>query len=301
MKLARAHHYVPVFYLAGFTKEGNPNSTLWVFDRQQDRSWQASPRNVANQRDFYRAEFEGVEPDGVEKAFGQFEGRCAAVLRNVSQARALPKGEDLSLLFGFLALQTTRVPQFRQAYEQAETQMTTAALRVALSCPEYFEEVRKQMRRDGVQEPKNFSRQAMIDFLEDENRWTLEIPREMSIRTMLDVGRDLIPVLAARQWILLETLSDEDDFICSDRPVILVPTDETSSRLVGFGMRRTAVIMPLNRDMALLGHFGKESGLLPADRTVVAAVNQEMRAYSHRFIYASDPHFPILPTNVKPC
>ena len=42
-KHARKHHYVPQFYLAGFTATGNKDGQLWVFDKETGRNWPKTP------------------------------------------------------------------------------------------------------------------------------------------------------------------------------------------------------------------------------------------------------------------
>lgn len=56
----RKHHYLPCFYLAGFTIAGSDCDRLYVFDQQQIKSWPSTPRNAAHERDFY-AEIDTVE------------------------------------------------------------------------------------------------------------------------------------------------------------------------------------------------------------------------------------------------
>ena len=51
---ARRHHYVPKFYLAGFTAEGTQDGRLFVVDQRTGKTWKSSPGGVAHERDFYR-------------------------------------------------------------------------------------------------------------------------------------------------------------------------------------------------------------------------------------------------------
>ena len=44
----RKHHYVPAFYLAGFTMSGSDEDRLCVFDQSQIKSWPSSPRNAGH-------------------------------------------------------------------------------------------------------------------------------------------------------------------------------------------------------------------------------------------------------------
>ena len=51
---ARNHHYVPQFYLKGFSDPNLQNEQLHVIDKVDRRHFVTNPRNIASQRDFNR-------------------------------------------------------------------------------------------------------------------------------------------------------------------------------------------------------------------------------------------------------
>lgn len=57
-KPPRQHHYVPAFYLAGFTAGGTKDGKLFVIDRKRATTYETTPRNAAKSRDFYAVEQE---------------------------------------------------------------------------------------------------------------------------------------------------------------------------------------------------------------------------------------------------
>jgi hypothetical protein len=73
----RKHHFVPQFYLRGFTGD---NDQLFVVDRPSEKTFRTSPKNVAAERDFNRVDVEGLAPDAIEKALADFEGKVAPAL-----------------------------------------------------------------------------------------------------------------------------------------------------------------------------------------------------------------------------
>lgn len=66
-KLARAHHYVPKFLLAGFTDNFREEGLLWVSDLKTGTQWPSTPRKTGHRRDFYRVEVAGVSPTFIEQ------------------------------------------------------------------------------------------------------------------------------------------------------------------------------------------------------------------------------------------
>jgi hypothetical protein len=287
---ARAHHHVPAFYLAGFTLSGNRADRLWVWDRKRDKYWRGKPDDIAHQRDFYRVDVAGVEPDAVEKAFARLENQAAPVLRKIAQDRVLPEGEDFNTLLNFVALQITRVPQFRDFIEEKLSYLSKHSAKIALSYPAYFEQFVAKMKLQGKNVPDSITRDSLLEFLEDESRYTVEIPRAASIEKMLEGADALLPTLARRSWTLLVATGENDDFICSDQPVILVPTKPNPPPFLGFGTA-DVVAMPLNRQMALWGLYEGDGGVVEAPSVNVGLFNQLMLDLSEGCIYSARENF----------
>jgi Protein of unknown function (DUF4238) len=89
-KFARNHHFVSQGYLAGFTENGTRDGRLIVSDLVSCSLFQTKPRNVAAKRDFNRIDAEGQDPDVLERALGEFEGRAASVIRGIGECGDLP-------------------------------------------------------------------------------------------------------------------------------------------------------------------------------------------------------------------
>jgi hypothetical protein len=110
----RHHHYVPQFYLAGFTAIGTSKGTLHVFDREQQKSWPSTPRATAHARDYHAVDLgSGQDPMFVEKTMAVCEGKWATVLRAVVESGILPQDDSLGDLLAFVAFLAVRVPRIR--------------------------------------------------------------------------------------------------------------------------------------------------------------------------------------------
>src|SRR5688500_4204947 len=100
----RQHHRLPEFYLKGFTPSGRDDDLLWVLDFDRKKRWQSKAAKNARQRDYYRINIEGVDPNVIEKAHQGFEDAAAPVLRQLLESRVRPVGESLDHLIVFVAL-----------------------------------------------------------------------------------------------------------------------------------------------------------------------------------------------------
>jgi hypothetical protein len=90
----RKHHYIPEFYLAGFTNSGKRDDFLYVLDKKQVKQWKGTPKNAACERDFYRVDSEELESDYIENVISKFEGLAAPVLEKIIKNCTLPLPED---------------------------------------------------------------------------------------------------------------------------------------------------------------------------------------------------------------
>ena len=111
----RKHHYVPAFYLAGFTASGSDEDRLNVFDQGQVKGWPATPRTAGYVNDFYVTDLgPGVDPTGFESGIlAPIEGKASGVIRTAIETDRLPHGPDLNVLLNFVALMAARTPRIR--------------------------------------------------------------------------------------------------------------------------------------------------------------------------------------------
>ncbi len=283
----RKHHYVPAFYLAGFTPSGEREDFLWVHDlQQQGRKWRARPDNAAHERDYYRIEQEGVPANAVEQAFGIFEGQAATALESIATTRAVPRGENLATALNFVALQIVRVPTFRAMIERNMVELSKWQMKMVFGDPRAFEFVMQDMRKKGSKLPDGITWEQMRDYVFDESRYTVEINRGSTLGTLLDVSKSVLPVLAARQWSLVVANDDAPDFVTTDSPVSLVATTPDAPPFIGFGLRCTEVSVPLTRRVALVGNFDQEPAVIEADRILVGLANRQLIAQAERFVFS---------------
>ena len=106
--------------------------------------------------------------------------------------------------------------------------------------------------------------------------------------SFLKLDIEIMPSLLSRKWSLAFTKNKSDEFVCSDSPVSLIwlkpmPRFEDP----GFERENTEVILPLTKNIVLLGRFEGESHRLWAFKKQVAGINSLSVIYAQRFIYSS--------------
>lgn len=293
----RKHHYVPEFYLARFTPSGSKEDRLWVVDQKTGAQFRSAISNLACQRDFYRVNVKGCDPNVLEEAFSVLESEVAGVLAAIDKSARLPKGNDLNILMNFVALMAVRVPSVRRQVSELSSEVAKLILKIGLASKERYEAIRGAMRKDGADLPADLPYEELRDFVYDESNYTIVAPNELFIQALLAGLEVLLPALHHRKWSLIIAQDKAGEFICSDSPVALVwmpPRPLPEFYGPGFGLPNTEVTIPLGRRIVLSGRFEGTSGVWEVDRRGVATLNSRTAMCSERFVYSAGPNFEYL-------
>ena len=128
MTASRRHHYVPRFYLNGFT---DTQDNLWVLDKTNQRVFCGGVTNIGLQRDYYRIEHphDHPEPNALELSFSHLEDLAAPIFRawteraKKSDEKFLKSDEERGVISDYFALQILRVPEQRIQLHQYQIEL----------------------------------------------------------------------------------------------------------------------------------------------------------------------------------
>lgn len=284
----RRQHFVPEFYLAGFTLGGSRDELLHVLDQSDGRRWRSRPSELAHQRDFYRIDVEGIDPNVFEKTFGAFESQVAALLRQLFETGSLPVAEAYANLMFFLALMAVRIPRRRAKMTQEMDQIMKSMLRMSVATPEHWESAQRRMRLDGLTELAETSYEEAKALFERDD-FTIQMPATWHVGMLYESAKTIFPYLADRAWSFFQCEDDDPDFVCSDHPLSLVWSTEGSGFYPpGFALAETEVSLPLSRRWAMMGRFEGEGGLYRATPKTVAAINSRTGMYAGQLYSARE-------------
>jgi hypothetical protein len=268
MSQPRKHHYVPKFYLAGFTDNQIADGDLHIVDTSRLKTWVAKPKEAAHQRDFHEVEIgPETDPMAVEKILGQCEGKWSTVLRNVLEKLSLPNDDTFGDLMMFVAFMAVRVPRIRETISN------------------FLDEVRRKeefARKWLEQQGHQVESATENDFDKFDQTW--------HVRQMIRMAIKLGPWLSLRQWNLWIAEDQAPDLICSDSPVVpiwAIPISGPYSP--GFGTPNTVVSMPLSRRVAMVSMLEVNVGPRTLGRNEVAQLNSTTGMYARQlYCPASD-------------
>lgn len=278
-QVARKHHFVPQCYLAGFTDGGSKTGKLCVFDFQVRRFFRTKPKNVAFEIDFNRFETNNYPPDALESAFGQFEGKVASVIRDISRTETIPEDEEFSFVINLIALLAVRNPAMRRSMDTARNRMWRVVADMLASDRNLYDSQLRAARAGGFVTGKEVPFEQGRDFIR-KGEYPITYDSQEHLQRELRVFEKLLPEVGARYWSLLIAAPDAPDFITCDHPVSLV-------------YRQT--LFPLDARHALMGDKEQPApDRIILDDKGVAEVNLRLFNLADRQIYSRTADITIL-------
>lgn len=284
------HHYIPQFYLKGFTDPTCPAEQepyIWLYEKGKKTSRKRAPKNVANKPYYYAAETDNGLISTPEVSLSKIESSAALILRKLADNHTSFTPEERLDFSIFIALMFLRVPRHRKNIEDSYLNLVQMITRMIVSKEEYF---RNSVRRF---EEKTGNRIDMpigefYNFVKDESRYELVISPNVSLRYLFKISVDLAPVLAKMNWLFLKAKGGRAYFLTSDCPVALSSPKAHPFYGTGFGTKSVEVTLPLSRDICLLATWQKMEGYQNVTDNIVEIANQRTIAFALKEVYSSE-------------
>jgi hypothetical protein len=109
---ATEQHYIPKFYLKGFTdKEG----TLWVFEKFKSLR-NSKPKKEASRPDYYTHDEDGKRDETAENVLKHIESDVAPVIRKIGNPQYELSTTNAANLLAFVAFMFARAFFFRSSF-----------------------------------------------------------------------------------------------------------------------------------------------------------------------------------------
>ncbi|MBR0993985.1 DUF4238 domain-containing protein [Bradyrhizobium japonicum] len=287
---ARKHHYVPQFYLRGFTDK---SGQLLATDRASGKTFRTDPKNVAAQRDFNTVTIEGIDPQAVEKGLAEFEGKVAPALERIKASASLSVKADRELLMSLICGLAIRNPRQRTTINDFVGEIAQAAAEMALATKERWDSQVAQMKAAGAwDESTNVTFEDMQKFVKERN-YKIEVAKEFNIGVEIEQHERLLEHVAARRWQIVKAKAGTGGFVTTDVPVCLRWSDDADHGMFGpgFGVSGTRVIFPLSSDLAMMGSFEGQENTVEADVFTVGSINSVIISNARNQVYSRDHNF----------
>ncbi|MEV6388540.1 DUF4238 domain-containing protein [Nocardia xishanensis] len=242
-QIARRHHTVPRFYLAGFANSAN---RLGVARLEIQKKFVQTIDNVSVNNNFYIIEDAEEGPDSFEKALSEIEKDASRVWNKILNDGVWPlEPDDREVLGTFIALQHVRGPNRRRHLSQLN--WTINRLQIGA------------VGRAGLVDW--FASEQGIDITESDadDIWatfsassepTIEASSILHINRIMDDVPETLRFFLARPWALIRF--ERKTLLTCDTPVSLVPRPDTPSYMGTGLLNAFAITLPLSRHVGLV-------------------------------------------------
>ena len=290
----RKHHYIPAFYLAGFTASGSDEDRLYVFDQGQIKSWPSSPKNSGHERDFYAVDLgPDVDPASFETGvLARLETEFSRVVRETVAAEKLPEGDDFNILLNFVAAMATRTPRTRRLVGQVTDLAVKSHMQATIATDEGWREFRAYFNEPG-DEMSDAEAEGMRQFILS-GKYDVNLDQTSHVQKIGELVGGMLPLLAQRCWSIGVVPPGFPNLVCSDAPVSGAPTEQFGpDDEMHLANRNILLTMPLTRRIVLFGRDEDRPSMFYINELGVLTVNA-MTITEARQIFSTDENFAYL-------
>jgi len=284
----RQQHYLPSFYLAGFTHNGLRDGKLHVFDREQQISWCSKPNKTARQNNFYTLD-DDVNGDSmfVEKTLSTLETGWALALKLATQNRVLPTGKQLEDLIVFAAFTAVRTKWFRERCSKRIDGREKERLRHLLAgSPNLsYASFKSALPNLSEQDYEQFKAFAETDDYEIsyDNTWHTQ--------RMIATAIWFFEILAERSWAIWFSDGSTPELICSDSPVAFTRLEDGPSPVTPIQLSENTIFsLPLDKRTALVSMIDRQIPSVRINAREVSLINGETMRYANQ-VFSPSPDF----------
>lgn len=282
----KRQHYVPRFYLEGFTQGG----LVSVFDRKTGSTTRQTPENTGVVGHLYTFEdHQNRRRFDMEKLFAYIEGKSAPIVKKLI-AGERPTFEDFDNFTTFLALAAVRTPA-----AIAETQLVEEGVMKARALTEFGNEqdslrYLREKNEDAADEAKLKRMAKDLTRMVREDRYRIQVDPSNAFARVVRNFHVIAQALWERDWLVVRPENEADRFVTTDSPVVLTTTSSQARTLpLGYGSPHGQVLFPLSERCALVlsgdkKRFGRRT--LPTE--MVRRFNLTVAADCYRYVFAPD-------------
>jgi hypothetical protein len=267
--MSKSHHYVPQYYLKGFSTS-NDSSKIWAFERHTKKRFCTSVANIAHENYFYAFRNEnGVnDTDSVEQFLAnRIEGPANLVINKLRRHETINREEKQQLAL-YVTLMYSRVPRYRERVKDNLPQVMSEQLSLLKA------QLQSAKKQQLISEP--FA-ESIFQAVENEFEFAKrEPPTPFLLPKFYQV---IFEVLINMQWTFL-VRQESPYFLTSDNPFVF-----TERR--GLGDEKAEIIFPVSKDVMLWATWktGTDCHFHPIEENVVQFANEFIAGNATRFVF----------------
>ncbi len=259
--IKKKHHYVPQYYLNGFT-DSSPSSKIWVYEKGKQHVFLSSTVNIGHENHFYSFErLDGTRDSNSVENFlaDRIEGPANPVITKIRNRHMITDKEKETLSV-YLSAMLQRVPKHRD--------------RVKGLLPGVINSVANEIKEGKKWKSRiEADRTAALRLLK---RYELEAPKEVFLPS---VSHRIVTAIYMMNWQFL-TFDGKQGFITGDNPFAF---DEG----LGLGNLNAEITFPVSPNILLWATWqtGQGSEFIPVNEQTVEAANLRTATVASRYVF----------------
>jgi len=279
----KAQHYIPKFYLKGFTdKQGK----LWVCEKFKSIR-ESKPKSEAHRPDYYTHAEEGLRDETAEDTLEEIESRAAPIMRKMANPEFAPSPEQMGHVYLFVAFMFARVPSWREYLDKLLSQHVREEQLNTAKDKEKFYKVCFDAEQDAGK-PLGMDYEEMRQYVLAGDYEIVQGSTAFNLGSMFQSALNVAQELQKFGYEVLYSPVGEF-FVTSDSPVFTVQPDGAgqASFGMGFGREGVEVYFALNKRACLKLKKGIEPAAVGVTDRGVMQINRGTMMNATRFLYSS--------------
>ncbi len=283
---AKDQHYIPKFYLKGFTDK---DGVLWVCERFKPiRS--SKPKLEAHRPDYYSHTEKGERDETAENALEEIESRAAPIIRKLANPQYVPTPENANHLIVFVGFMFARVPSWRENLDRVAAQVARQTQVELAQDNQKFRQLYANVERS-TGRSVTIEAEELRQFILKGDYELVQKSMTFNLAAMFITAVSLIRELEGYGMQIFHA-PEGMFYLTSDSPVYTIQPDGSGQATVGmgFGWPDVEVYFPLNKRACLRMRRGIQAGARVAEEGRVKEINNLVMATAARYLYSSEGH-----------
>jgi hypothetical protein len=280
---SKAQHYVPNFYLKGFTDR---NGSLWVYEKSQPPR-QSKPKHEAHRPDYYTHTDTGERDESIEDLLEKVESQVAPIIRKLTNPQHVLTPQNSEYVVVFVSFMFARVPAWREYLNRMAVAVARSIYLKTASDKSKFEQICADFEKKTGEKVGSY--EDMRKHILEGNYTFAQESVAFNLGGMMKSACFIMDELAAFDYQVLYAPTGKS-FWTSDSPVYtLRPENRREASIgMGFGWPGVEVYFSLNKRACLKLKKGQGSGSFLVAEEYVDDINRLTMATATRHLYASE-------------
>ncbi len=282
----QAQHYIPRFYLKGFTDK---QRKLWVCEKFKPIR-ESKPKDEAHRPDYYSHSERGERDETVEDTLEEIESKAAPAILKLANPQSTPTKKQMGHVYLFTAFMFARVPSWRENLDRLFSRVAKERhVRIA-SDKEGFHKMCADMERQTGQ-PLGMDVEEMRRYILRGEYEIVQSSKAYNLRSMFESALSVAQTLQEFSYEVLYAPQGHF-FLTSDCPVFtLLPEGNKQASIgMGFGWPKVLVHFPLNKRACLRLRRGVEPAAVGIGEYDLGQINRVTMANATKYLYSPEGH-----------